>query len=469
MWRQPRLEPAFDHLMALLALMLTIAAYVDAWSRLPEAGTAIGFRPWGDAGVVGVWFLLSLVLVGRAVSSITKGKKWSSLVPRGYLPSLVACAVLGIATILDTYYQYAFGAGNGLEVLLRPTHMAEFGAGAVIVAGPLQAALKRGDARAGLPALVSASLLVSAIAFATQFLSPLVDLWPASGANAPAAPQGWWTQHLGAGAIVLEASLLAGLVLLVVRSFELVPGSLTLICILQGALLAVLKTRWWLIPAPLAAGVIADLALALLKPSRGRPIQAWLLGSLTAGAFAASYLLLLALAGGVAWDAQLSVGVVLLAGAAGWLIAMVLFAVLPGSRDWDEGFATRHERVATAPAVKSALEALQDVRTLGTSPLMQLAWIKADGASGAGELKAALIQVMTELASSVDFRDAQSGRILIDYYVKRIGSHEVVAERNNVSRQTYFRRLDRGCAGVADRLEEVGEKEVSQAAVPSLP
>src|SRR5258708_35789268 len=147
MWRQPRLEPAFDHLIALLALMLTIAAYVDAWSRLPEAGTAIGFRPWGDAGVVGAWFLLSLVLVGTAVSSITRGKKWSSLVPRGYLPSLVACAVLGIASILDTYYQYAFGAGNGLEVLLRPTHMAELGAGAVIVAGPLPAALKAGDAR----------------------------------------------------------------------------------------------------------------------------------------------------------------------------------------------------------------------------------------------------------------------------------------------------------------------------------
>jgi hypothetical protein len=160
--------------------------------------------------------------------------------------------------------------------------------------------------------------------------------------------------------------------------------------------------------------------------------------------------------------------VVLLAGAAGWLIAMVLFAVLPGSRDWDEGFATRHERVATAPAVKSALEAFQDVRTLGTSPLMRLAWIKADGAPGAGELKAALIRVATELAQSTDFRDAQAGRILIDYYVKRIGSHEVVAERNNVSRQTYFRRLDRGCAGVADRLEEFGDTEVSEQAIPSM-
>jgi hypothetical protein len=467
-WRQRRFGLGFDHLMALLALLLTVAAYVDAWSRLPPQGTAIGFQPWGDAGVVAVWLALTGILVVMAVAGLANGRRWSSVLPRGYLASLVACGVLGLATILDAYYQLAFGAGSGLEVLLRPTHLIELGAGAVIVAAPLRAALRRGDLQAGLPALVSASLLVAAIAFATQFLSPLVDLWPASSINAPTVPPGWWTQHLGAGSIVLEASLLSGSVLLVIRSFEVRAGSLTIVCAVQGALLAILKMHWWLVPAPVAAGVIADLAVVILKPSRGRPLQAHLVGAVTAGAFASAYFAVLAAAGGLSWDVQLSVGVALLAAAAGWLIGAVLFAVLPATQDWREGSAVRHGRVATAPAVKSALEAMQDLRTLSSSPLIQLHTVKGEGAGAASELKAALLKAITDVAGSTRFRDAQAGQILLDYYVKRVGTHELIAERLHVGRQTYFRRLDRGFECVADRLDEIDESQPAEAAIPEL-
>lgn len=452
-----KLEPGLDYVVALLALLLAVAAYVDAWSRLPQVGVALGFQPWGDAGVIAAWFALTAALVGTAVAQLSRGRKWGSALPRGYLAALVACGVLGVGTILDGYYQLAFGPGAGLEVLLRPTHLIEFGAGAVIVAAPLQAALRRGDRRAGLPVLVSASLVVATIAFATQFLSPLVDLWPAGGANAPAAPSGWWSEHLGAGSIVLEASLLSGSVLLVIRSFEVRPGSLTLVCAIQGALLAILKMHWWLLPAPLAAGVIADIGVVLLKPSRSRPRQVWILGALCAATFTITYLALLRLAGSFVWDWQLSVGVVLLAGAAGWLLATVLFAVLPSNREFQEGTGIRTSRTATAPAVKSAMEAMHDLRTLSTSPLMGLSVVREEGLSGAGELKAALIAAINDVAASTKFVDAQSGRILADYYVKGIGTHEMLAERHHVSRATYFHRLDRGFDRVADRLDEIDE------------
>src|SRR4029077_6909083 len=146
---------------------------------------------------------------------------------------------------------------------------------------------------------------------------------------------------------VLEGSLLAASVLIVVRSFEIRLGSLTLVCGIQGLLLAILKTHWWLVPAPLAAGIVADVAVALLKPSRGRPRTAGALGSLTAPTFALTYLLLLNVGGGLAWDGQLSIGVVLLSGAAGWVIARVLFAVLPSTAAWEEAAANRHGRVAS--------------------------------------------------------------------------------------------------------------------------
>jgi hypothetical protein len=41
--------------------------------------------------------------------------------------------------------------------------------------------------------------------------------------------------------------------------------------------------------------------------------------------------------------------------------------------------------------------------------------------------------------------------------LKRVGSHEVIAERLHLSRPTFYRRLQRGLTPVAERLDELGE------------
>jgi hypothetical protein len=53
-------------------------------------------------------------------------------------------------------------------------------------------------------------------------------------------------------------------------------------------------------------------------------------------------------------------------------------------------------------------------------------------------------------------RDAEAGRVLTDYYIRRVGSHEVVAERLQLSRPTFYRRLQRGLALVVERLNDLG-------------
>ncbi len=66
-----------------------------------------------------------------------------------------------------------------------------------------------------------------------------------------------------------------------------------------------------------------------------------------------------------------------------------------------------------------------------------------------------LVDVVGELATSSAPRDAESGRLLLDYYVKRVGSHDVVMERLHMSRPTYYRRLHHGYELVASRLDEL--------------
>jgi len=42
--------------------------------------------------------------------------------------------------------------------------------------------------------------------------------------------------------------------------------------------------------------------------------------------------------------------------------------------------------------------------------------------------------------------------------VKRVGSHEVIAERLHLSRPTFYRRLQRGLTLVAERLDELAAR-----------
>jgi DNA invertase Pin-like site-specific DNA recombinase len=62
-----------------------------------------------------------------------------------------------------------------------------------------------------------------------------------------------------------------------------------------------------------------------------------------------------------------------------------------------------------------------------------------------------------ELATSEAPRDAEAGQLLAEYYLRRAGSHEVIAERLHLSRPTFYRRLQRGLGLVAERIDELSE------------
>ena len=104
--------------------------------------------------------------------------------------------------------------------------------------------------------------------------------------------------------------------------------------------------------------------------------------------------------------------------------------------------------------VRSALDDLGTPESLGRSPLARLPGV-ASGGSAAVELREVLIDVIGELAASTSPRDAESGHLLLDYYVKRVGSHEVIMERLHLSRPTYYRRLHHGFTLVASRLDRL--------------
>jgi len=107
--------------------------------------------------------------------------------------------------------------------------------------------------------------------------------------------------------------------------------------------------------------------------------------------------------------------------------------------------------------VRAALDDLGTPEALGRSPLGGLPGVAQGSGSAAANLRAVLVDVISELAASSQPRDAEAGRLLLDYYVKKVGSHEVIMERLHLSRPTFYRRLQRGFQLVAERIDEMSE------------
>jgi hypothetical protein len=63
-----------------------------------------------------------------------------------------------------------------------------------------------------------------------------------------------------------------------------------------------------------------------------------------------------------------------------------------------------------------------------------------------------LESVIHSLAESAAPREAEAGRLMLEYYVRRAGSQEQVAEKLFLSRPTFYRRLHLGWELVAERL-----------------
>jgi tetratricopeptide (TPR) repeat protein len=105
-----------------------------------------------------------------------------------------------------------------------------------------------------------------------------------------------------------------------------------------------------------------------------------------------------------------------------------------------------------ADDVRIALERLDDPVGLAKTSLAELAALPGDPPKVADRLRTVLISSMQHLASSESPQRAEAGQLLLDYYVRRAGSHELVAERLHLSRATFYRRLRLGWELLAKRM-----------------
>lgn len=466
--RSPLESPrAFDAVVVFLTAGIVLSAYIDSYAHVKVPGTVIQGPATAAAGALTVgWFLVTGFLFFTYGRGLRQGRPWNRALPDGYTGSLAAALVFGAALIADTNWPNASGINTlGLDLLFTPPHIVEIAAAAVMVSGPLRSAARRGESTAGVVTLTSAALLLSVFTFATQFVHPLIDPWSSSDPQqVPASVATWVSQDLGVSGLLIQATILAGTGLLLNSGFRLRPGSLTLVFTINGLFVTITKIHFYLLPVAIATGLAGDAWLAWTARRQGRPSAS--LCAVIGGAFALADLIAVEVEGGTSWNPSLWAAVIIAASMACWMMGRLLRAGLPGAPvaapaqlasmpvelRW-----TRDPQSTIRPQlVRAALDDLGTPEALGRSPLALLPGVSRGG-SAASDLRALLVDVIGDLATSAAPRDAEAGHLLLNYYVKKVGSHEVIMERLHLSRPTFYRRLQRGFALVAERLDEVSE------------
>jgi hypothetical protein len=456
--------------LAVLGTALVFAAYVDAWARLQIPATTpyapSRLAPWEELGVSVAWLLITGFLLLVLTRNLALGLAWRRALSDGHYLALLGCLILGAAEVADYYWSLALGFGVGLPALISPLHLLETVAGGLVVSGPLTAALHRRDQSASTPVIVSAALTLSVVTFGTQFAHPLLDIW---SANTGVTPQViWWiAQDMGAIAILFQTGILLAFMLLLVTQFTLPLWSLTLLCIINGALLVGLKAHYPLVAVMVLAGLVGDLLRWRLHPTPDRREALYAFSATVPAVYTASYAITVAIVYGTWWPFQLWLGLGLLASLGGLMLTYFITHV---SREGAHAAKTgpdisgepplqwpRHRVEVTPRDVKTALDMLDSPARLADSPMTLLACISGQGFEAGQQLRTLLLDVVGELAASNLPRDAEAGQLLMDYYVRHVGSHDTIAERLHLSRPTFYRRLQRGLNLVAERLDELGE------------
>lgn len=131
---------------------------------------------------------------------------------------------------------------------------------------------------------------------------------------------------LGVAALLVQASLIAGFVLLMLRHGPLPLGSITMLVGLSGAMMTVLNDNYWYIGVAVLAGIIGDVVAFLVRPTADQPARVRVVAFLVPAVWYALYLIAIALSdAGIGWSIHMTLGAPVLAGVVGLLMSFLAF------------------------------------------------------------------------------------------------------------------------------------------------
>ena len=326
--------PAFDLTFALVTMLAIAGLFLDIWSHATYGADQSIFSQY-HLLFYSATAMAGLFLAYTGITNLLAGQRWADALPIGYGPSLAGIVFFGLDGMIDLTTHAIWGFEVGQEALNSPTHIGLFAGIALFASGPIRAEVarqRRGEAPMTFARLVPLALAtvatLSAISFSTFLSLPLVAKpWALQIAR---ADQG---ATFGVLTMFIETALTMGLLLWLIQRLTLPRGSITLIFGLY-CLSTMLVTKVPLfLPIWLVAGLLGDVALAVLRPSSGDTWRFRAFGAVVPlllwGVYYA-FFGLTGLGGGVWLTGYIWVGSIVQAGIVGYLLA---FLMTPARRE----------------------------------------------------------------------------------------------------------------------------------------
>jgi hypothetical protein len=319
-------SPAFTWTFVVLCCWLMAGAYLDSWHHhslaRPETNFFTPFHAVLYSGMAAIGIFLGI----NVWRNYRRYGTWGELLPDGYGVSLLGTVLFGVGGALDLLWHSRFGIELSVAALFSPPHLFLMLTGGLIVSGPLRAAMRRGGAQATWPAIISGALTLSMLTFFFQFDHPFIDRWAAGSAVDPRGPY-WMEEELGMLGLILYAAAVVGLLVILLRRFELPTGALTVILTINALLVSPVANHTELVIVALLGGAAGDLLLFVLRPSPARPRAFHTFMFAAPAALTAAYFVVLGSTTGVWWEPTIWTGAVPVTGMVGWLVS---FIALPG-------------------------------------------------------------------------------------------------------------------------------------------
>lgn len=276
-----------------------------------------GFFTPSHSAFYSAFVVIALTIAVATYRNHGPGVSWVEAIPDGYRLGVLGVVLFALGGPGDFLWHLTFGFEQGVEALTSPTHLLLAVGATLFLSSPLRAAWTRGASslREQLPAMISAGLVFTLVAFFTLYQSPFTHPVGVEGSGENAGG------HLLG--VVWFSAVAAGMSLTLVRRFRLAPGAFTTLFALVGVLVTSVFGTFEFVPAVVLTGVAADGLHRATRPSPDRGAAFRAFGVAVPLVLFALYFLTVALGPGLAWSTHVWAGAVVSAGLVGLLVSYV--------------------------------------------------------------------------------------------------------------------------------------------------
>ncbi|MCK6584385.1 MAG: hypothetical protein L6Q49_14915, partial [Anaerolineales bacterium] len=272
----PGISARFEWAVTFGALWILIGLYLDGAAHVNFSETIDNFfTPWH--GILYSGLAASIAVLGTVyLTNLVKGYNWLRALPPAYMRSILGAAIFFAAGIADLFWHETFGFEANIEALVSPSHLSLAVGAVLMISGPLRMAWGGDgsrDAKMPWTAVLSMFTALGVFTFFTQFASAFAESDLLTN-GIPAGDTHLLDKALISG-VLIPSALLMVFILLATLRWKLPAGSLTLLIAGNSILmflLTILSSRenWPVLIAALLGGVIAEVLLRVLRPSRER-------------------------------------------------------------------------------------------------------------------------------------------------------------------------------------------------------